>query len=371
MTVSRVLRGTTGRYTPQTRDRVLAAAAELRYRRNEAARSLRLRRGAGLIGLIVTNLANPFYSRLALGVESLAVQQGFGVVLGNTGEDPRRERNLIRDLTDHGVDGIIAVPAGDDQSHLGPPALNGIPVVFASRPATGIAADCVLVDDFGGAHAATTELIRAGHRAIAFLGNPPGVYTTGERFHGFRAALAAEKITPADNYVQYGQLDVRGAEDAALALLDLPRPPTAIFAANNRLTIGAYRAITARGTATALSGFDDFELADMLGLPLTVVSYDAENVGRRAAGLLIERLHGTQPSAQPPRREIVPTKLIHYGPSSPEITVARRLSGAARSGVQPPARAASTAGLSRSRWAAVSHHCGPRPLPVEIRTAAP
>jgi LacI family transcriptional regulator len=314
MTVSRVLQRDE-RVRPQARERVLEAVAALGYRRNEAARHLRQRRRAGLIGLVVTNLGSPFHARLAVGVESLAVKHGFGLVLGNTGDDPERERDLVRDLADRGTDGLIVVPAGPDQAHLRPPALNGVPVVFAGRPPADADADCVLVDDFGGARRATAALIGAGHRRLAFLGNPPTAYSTAERLRGFRAALADAGVEPDDRYtrhLRYADPDIRTAERATLGLLDLPDPPTGLFAADNRVTLGAYQAVTARGADLALAGFDDFELAAMLGLPLTVVSYDAGEVGRRAAELLVNRLREGEPAGRPPERVLVTTSLVNY-----------------------------------------------------------
>ncbi|MGW0535379.1 LacI family DNA-binding transcriptional regulator [Streptomyces sp. NPDC003032] len=318
MTASRVLRDDP-RVLPATRERVRAAAAALGYRPNEVARSLRLGRGSGLVGLVVTNLANPFYSRLALGVDSVVVQDGLKTVIGNTGQDPHAERELVADLVARRVDGIIAVPAGADQRHLAAAAAEGVPVVLASRPPEGFAADCVLVDDFGGAHAATTRLLHRGHRRVAFLGSPPAVYTGTERLRGYAAALTAAGLAVDDRLVRQGQTEPHEATLAATELLARPDAPTALFCSNNRNTIGAFRAIRAlraRGGAdTALAGFDDFELADALGLPLTLVTYDSDELGRTAGHLLADRVRGgpAGEDAEPPRQIVVPTGLVEYG----------------------------------------------------------
>ncbi|NGN64946.1 LacI family transcriptional regulator [Streptomyces sp. A7024] len=309
MTVSRALRDDP-RVLPATRDRVRAAATELGYRPNEVARSLRLGKGSGLVGLIVTNLANPFYSRLALGVDSVLRTQGLKTVIGNTAQDPAAERSLVEDLVARRVDGIIAVPAGPDQRHLATAAAEGVPVVLASRPPEGFDADCVLVDDFGGAKDATEKLIARGHHRIGFLGSPTAVYTGTERLRGYRAALTGAGITPDDAYVRQGQQQTAEAARAAAGLLSLPAPPTALFCSNNRNTIGAFRAISAAGTRTALAGFDDFELADALGLPLTLVDYDIDELGRQAGRMLVDR---TRERGGAPRRTVVPTHLVEYG----------------------------------------------------------
>jgi LacI family transcriptional regulator len=321
MTVSRALRSDP-RITEATRQRVLAAVGELGYRRDDTARNLRLGRSAGLVGLVVTNLANPFYSQLALGVGETLDEFGMSVVLVNTADDAEREARLVDDLISRRVDGIIVVPAGDDHSHLDATKPHSVPVVLAARPPSGIAADCVLVDDFGGTKAATELLISRGHSRIGFLGLPPSVWTGGERFRGFVAALADAGLTVDDRYVQHHRSDIAAAEEAARALLALPDPPSAIFSANNRNTIGAFRAVNSTGATTALAGFDDFELADMLGLPLTVVAYDPAEVGRRAAALLLDRIEQGEP--RPPLRVVLPASVVDYGTKPQSFTTPSR-----------------------------------------------
>ncbi|MEU7581414.1 LacI family DNA-binding transcriptional regulator [Streptomyces sp. NPDC041068] len=322
MTASRVLRDDP-QVLPATRERVRAAATALGYRPNEVARSLRLGRGSGLVGLVVTNLANPFYSRLALGVDSVVAEHGLKTVIGNTGQDLDAERELVSDLVARRVDGIIAVPAGADQRHLAAAAADGVPVVLASRPPEGFAADCVLVDDFGGARDATARLLGRGHRRIGFLGSPPAVYTGTERVRGYAAALTSAGISLDPRLVRQGQTEPDEATRAASALLALPDPPTALFCSNNRNTIGAFRAIRALrasgGPPVALAGFDDFELADALGLALTLVAYDSDELGRAAGRLLADRLHDRrrgvtgETGPRPPRHVVVPTSLVEYG----------------------------------------------------------
>lgn len=319
MTVSRVLRDDP-QVLPATRERVRSAAAALGYRPNEVARSLRLGRGTGLVGLVVTNLANPFYSRLALGVDAVVARHGLKTVIGNTGQDLDAERGLVADLAARRVDGIVAVPADSDQRHLAAAVADGVPVVLASRPPEGFAADCVLVDDFGGARAATARLLERGHRRVGFLGSPPAVHTGTERLRGYAAALSAVGLPLDPHLIRQGQTEPDEATLAAAGLLALSDPPTALFCSNNRNTIGAFRALRSapRGAAgTALAGFDDFELADALGIALTLVAYDSDEVGRAAGRLLADRLRAARDGegtvAVPPRRIVVPTSLVEYG----------------------------------------------------------
>ena len=313
MTASRALRDDAG-VSAATRARVSEAAVSLGYRRNEAARNLRLGRSDGLIGLVVTNLANPFYSQLALGLEAAVAEQGMRVMLGNSGEDPARERQLVQDFASRRLDGVVVVPASNDHSHLRADQLRGMPLVLAASPPVKIDVDSVLLDDFGGTWEATRHLIAGGHRRIAFLGLPASTWTGSERYRGYCAALEEAGIAVEQRYASHRQREVAAAERATGELLDLDEPPTAIFAANNRNTIGAYRAIRSRDASTTLAGFDDFELADLLGLPLTVVAYDPREIGREAARLLCDRITNTarhQPAA--PRRIVIPTKIVEYG----------------------------------------------------------
>ncbi|MBO0867556.1 MAG: LacI family DNA-binding transcriptional regulator [Micromonosporaceae bacterium] len=314
MTVSRTLRGDEG-VSEATRQRVREVARSLGYRPNEVARNLRLGRSDGLIGLVVTNLANPFYSQLALGVEEALAEQGMRVLLGNSGEDPTRERQLVHDFISRRLDGLVVVPATHHHGHLGPVQTLGMPVVLAASLPVKVDVDAVLLDDFGGTWEATRHLISAGHHRIGFLGLPAATWTGSERYRGYCAALEEAGIPLSAELSGYRQRDVAAAEKATEALLDLPDPPTAIFAANNRNTIGAYRAIRARGATTRLAGFDDFELADSLGLPLTLVAYDPRELGREAAVLLCDRIAEAGAGAEPgaPRRKVISTRIVEYG----------------------------------------------------------
>lgn len=316
MTVSRVLKEDP-RVSDANRKRVLAAVSELGYRRNENARSLRLGGGSGVIGLIVTNLANPFYSRLALGVQEIASAHGLRVLLSNTSDRVQRERETVADLVAHRVDGLIVVPAGTSgHRHLTTDHLHETPLVFAARPPSGPEADTVLVDDFGGAEHGTERLLADGHRAVGFLGNPPGHYTGAERFRGYWSAHEAAGLRPDEAHIRRGLTDAAEATAAASEMLAAPSPPSALFCTNNRITQGAVRAMLGLEYKAALAGFDDFDLADALDIPLTIVSYDADEIGRRAATMLIDRINGSVTERnQQARRSVVPTRVIRYGAS--------------------------------------------------------
>jgi LacI family transcriptional regulator len=311
MTVSRVLHDDP-RISPETKSKVRAAVRELGYLRNDTARNLRIGRGAAAIGLVVSNLANPFYSQLALGVGEVAEEHGLTVMLVNSAGDREREVRLVGDLSSRRVVGIIVSPASDDHAHLAARALHGAPIVLVARPPSGISADCVLVDDFAGAREATKRLLARGHTKVGFVGLPPSVWTGAERFRGFRAALQEAGVRMDRRYVRHQESDVVAAEKTVSSLIAMADPPTALFAANNRNMIGAIRAVSRTASAVALAGFDDFELADLLDLPLIVVAYDAAGLGREAARLLLQRVNAGEADLAP-RRVVLPTAVVEYG----------------------------------------------------------
>lgn len=308
MTVSRVLRDDPS-VMPETKRRVLAAVDALGYRRDDMAWRLRAGKPAGMVGLVVSNLANPFYSQLALGVESILADQGLKVVLGNTADDVARERGLVSDFAGRRVDGLIVVSASESHAHLAPSELHGLPTVLAARPPIDAALACVLLDDYGGTRAAMDWLIGRGHTRLAFLA-PRAVWTTSERLRGFQDALSDAGLPRDLQYIRVEQRDVESAQAVAEELLALPDPPTAFFCANSRNSIGAFRAQHQLPSAVSIAGFDDFDLADMLDIPIAVVTYDAQEVGRRAARMLLERISG-RAGDQPPR-VVLPTELRIY-----------------------------------------------------------
>jgi LacI family transcriptional regulator len=307
-TVSRVINHEDS-VSPDTAERVREAIAELGFRRNDLARSLRQGSSSATLGLVIEDVANPFYSAVAQAVEDAARNRGFMVITGSCEEDPERERELILALLRRRVDALLLVPAGSerDRAWMRHELGASTPVVFIDRPPHGIEADAVLLDNAGGARAAVEHLLAHGHRRIAYVGDPPELFTAAERADGYRGALADAGLARDEALVR---TSVRDAEQAVHDLLALPDPPTAIFTGNNRHTVGALRALRGREAEIALVGFDDFELADLLAMPTTVIRHDAFALGAEAAALAFDRLDGAD---APPRRVVVPTELIPRG----------------------------------------------------------
>lgn len=285
-TVSRVVNGEPG-VNPATAERVRAAIELLGYSRNESARVLRQGR-TSTVGLVIEDVADPFYSMLSRAVEDVANHHGCLLLSGSSNEDPARERELVRTFCARRVDGLIVVPAADDHSFLRPELETGTPAVFVDRPpGPGLDVDTVLCDNAGGARLATRHLLAHGHRRIAFLGDRASIFTAARRLHGYRDALGHlfdERL------VSMREPTPEGVRADLERMLDLEGPPTALFTGNGRLTVTALRALG--GRPMALIGFDDFELADLLRPAVTVVAQDPPAMGRLAAELLFRRLSG-------------------------------------------------------------------------------
>ena len=308
-TVSRVVNGEPG-VRPAMTARVQGAIAALGFRRNDLARSLRQGTRSSTIGLVIEDMANPFYSAIARVVEEIARGHHSMLISASSEEDPGREREIVNALLERRVDGLIIVPAGSDHSYLDRGPDRGTPVVFVDRPPGNFAADMVLIDNAGGATLAVNHLLAQGHSRIAVVGDAPRMYTMAQRLAGFRAAMTTAGLPVDEGLLELGHHDVDAAEAATLRLLASDHPPTAIFAFNNRLTVGALRAILARAPGIALVGFDDFELADLLGRAVTVVHHDRAEMGRLAAELLFARING---DARPSRRRLIRTRLLQRG----------------------------------------------------------
>ena len=309
-TVSRVVNREPGVHA-DTAARVESAIASLGFARNDVARSLRHGR-AEAIGLVIEDVANPFYSAIARTVEDAAHARGHIVITGSCEEDPEREQQLVGRLLRRSVDALLIVPAGADHRYLEPELAAGTPLVFLDRPAVGIEADTVLLDNLGGARAGVAHLLERGHDRVAFVGDAPALHTARERLAGYRRALVDAGVPERTELVRTGPHDAAGAEATVRRLLRLPvaRRPTAVFCANNRNTIGALRALRDHPRPVALVGFDDFELADMLPTPVTVVRHAPEDMGRIAAELAYARLEG---DGGPPQRRTLPCELVVRG----------------------------------------------------------
>jgi LacI family transcriptional regulator, galactose operon repressor len=309
-TVSHVLNGT--RFvSDDVRRRVLGAVQNLGYEPNGVARSLKVNRSM-TIGLIISDISNPFFTAVVRGVEDVTQANGYVLVLCNSDEDTAKEAMYLRALRAKRLDGLILAPAGEAHDYLRDTVRAQFPLVFLNRDVASIDAPAVLLDNEGAAFEATNHLIDLGHRRIGMIGGRPLASTSIERKSGFARALRAAGLPADERLVVSGGSEAEGGHAAALALLSLEPRPTAIFSGNNLMTIGALAAIQERGLSVpqdvALLGFDDFSWAGVFRPRLSTVAQPTYELGCTAANVLLKVMaHG---SSQVPRRTLLPGRLV-------------------------------------------------------------
>jgi LacI family transcriptional regulator len=311
-TVSRVVNGSGG-VRPDLAEKVHAAVALLGYRRDLTATILRRAdRLSAIIGLVLEDVANPFFAAVHRGVEEVARGRGVLTLTGSSDAEPARERELVEAFMGRRVDGLVVATSSPDDGYLAREREAGVPLVFVDRPPRFLDADAVRSDSAGGARDAVAHLIAAGHRRIAFLGDRMGLFTAQDRLRGYERALAERGIAPDPALVHTDLTGGVGVQAVIDGLLALPDPPTAVFAGQNLITIATVRALRAHGRHrdVALVGFDEVVLADALEPALTVVAQDPVAMGRHAAELLFARLAG---ETGPTREVVLPTVLIARG----------------------------------------------------------
>ncbi len=294
-TVSRVVNGEPT-VAKDLVERVRVASAQLSYQPNLTASNLR--RGDGkssTIGLLVEDVANPFSAAIFRAVEDVASSAGVGVLAGSLDENPDRERELTAELIARRVDGLIIVPAGHDHSYhsyLQLEQRSGTALVFVDRPPKLLAADAVVADNRDGAATGVRYLLERGHRRIAYLGDLESITSAQERYEGYLEALSGAGLPVDPRLVRRNLHSQEMAKASCLDLLTGPNPPSALFTAQNLITVGAVHALRALGLerSTALLGFDDFDLADLLQPAVTVVAQDPAAMGRLGAELLLKRI---------------------------------------------------------------------------------
>jgi LacI family transcriptional regulator len=305
-TVSRVVNNVPT-VDPEMADRVFTAIAELGFRRNDMARNLRSRSTSATVGLLIEDLANPFYSSIAAAAAQAALSRETMLITASSEEDAERERWLLIEMCQRRVDGLLVVPAGVDHAYLRAEIEMGTHVVFLDRPPTNLRADTVLIDNAQGARDAIRHLVDQGHELIGVLADSLSIYTMRERLSAAEAALEQAGVRYHPHLVRDSLHDQADIEAAVIEMLDSAQPPTALFCLNNRLTLGALSALNHSGSDTVVVGFDDFETAGLMPIPLTVVSYDARELGRIGAELLFNRIDG---DLSRPKTVVIPTHLV-------------------------------------------------------------
>lgn len=322
-TVSRALNGAAGaRLSPATRARILALAAQTGYRPNRLARSLKTQR-THLLGVLVPDISNPFFAILLRAVEQATRAAGYSVILCNTDDDPAHFAQHLRVLSEGHVDGLLVATArrGDPTLALLPTL--GLPYVLVNRRGDRDDEAFVVADDATGGRLVAEHLVALGHRRIAHIAGPPDASSTATRLAAFRARLAELGVPLADRLVVPGGLTEEAGERGMAALLALPAAerPTAVFAANDLVAIGAMAVARAAGLRLPVDlsvvGYNDIPLAARVAPTLTTVRVPLGEMGRRASELLIRRLQDARAPLDGACQTVLPVELVVRASTAP------------------------------------------------------
>lgn len=306
-TASRVFSGD-DRVAEKTKRNVLEAAARLRYRPNALARNLRSGGVTKTVGLVIGDIANPFFFKLAAAIERELASQGMNLIVGTTEDSPEIEVQVVNAMLAQQVRALIIVPVAQDQSYLEGEQSLGTPLIFLDRKPVNLVADSICLSNFEGAKTATEELIAQGHKRISFVAARPNLSTIADRLNGYQQAMLRAGITNTEELQRLPGSSEEELEDAFRELLTSKNPPTAIVGGNNRASVAFVKVSRELKKSCAYIGFDDFELADALGV--SVVSFDIPEMGKQATKLAISKINNPQVK---PRNIEVETMLIRRG----------------------------------------------------------
>jgi LacI family transcriptional regulator len=309
MTVSRVV-NKKGEISPTTREHVLEVIKRLGYRPSAIARGLATNR-TGTIGLVVPDIANPFFSEIARGVEDKAYAADYNVFLCSTYEDPRRERAVLNSLEEKLVDGLLLCSSRLAQDDLASVMDDFAAVVLVNRTVKNDDASMVRVDSVLGGRMATEHLLAAGHRAIGFLTGPSTSFDGRFRVTGYHQALAEAGLAPRADWQQGCTSNVQGGLEAAHELLAGHPELTALLCYNDLVAVGALQACSQMGRRVpedlAIIGFDDILMAALVTPALTTCRSAQYEIGFQAMRLLLDRIHGCRGGCE---EIVLPPELI-------------------------------------------------------------
>jgi len=298
----------------ETAKRVLAAAAELGYRPNAVARSLRTRR-SHTIGVLIPDLNNPLFPPMIRGLEDRLAAAGYVALIGNTDGDDARERQVFEQMLARHVDGYVLATAHLRHPLLAEAVRAGVPVVLMNRMAGDSNFPSVTVDNERGVQLAVSHLAGLGHRNIACIAGPQDLSTGLARYRGFQAAMAAAGLEVAPGQVAFARaFSIEEGRRCAAEILASDAGCTAVAAANDMLAVGCYLALDQAGLRCpadiSVVGFNDMPFIDMLRPPLTTIAFPHYQLGTQAAQMLIERMNG---DAGPARALYLAPELIVRG----------------------------------------------------------
>lgn len=293
-TASRVLSGNPAT-SPESRERVREAARTLDFRANGRARSLRSAR-TDTIGVLVSDVRNPFFAQIAHGVEQSALAAGTTTLLCNANESVSQQDLYLEMLLTQRVDGIIAAPQGDGSGSLQKVLDFGVPLVFVDRIIDGIDIPSVSSDNAGGIERAVEHLASLGHHRVGYIAGPQKTSTGRDRLTAFSTAGAKYGFDIDPGLVYLGDFQVESGVVGGRILLDLPNPPTAIIAADSLMTLGVLKVAREReiaiGTEVSIIGYDDIDTFQLVSPALTVIAHDSQLMGALAFEMMQKVIAG-------------------------------------------------------------------------------
>jgi len=300
-TVSRVLNNN-GKVNEATRARILKAIKELKYQPSRVAKRLRSKSASGnLLGVLIPDIQNPFYVDVLEGIEEIAYNNNYAIIMCNFGQEAKKEKMYLDILQSEGIDGLIAAPANEDDIQLKKMVKEGLPVVCVDRGLKDTDVDVVLINNEESAFKAVDFLIKQGYKHIAIIAGLPSIPSTILREKGYRRALQENGLPIVEDLIKRGDSKLLSGVRFCEELLTLPEPPDAIFTGNNLITLGALEVIHKRNLKipedVAIIGFDDMHWASSLNPPLTAVRQPAREIGKRAGELLIQRINDPERSS--------------------------------------------------------------------------
>ncbi len=295
----------------QLKERVNAAIEELGYAPNRMASGLK-RGTSTLLGLIVPDITNPFFTGIVQAVQRKAAEQGFTVLLSASDDMAAREAELVRLMRSHQAAGTIVIPCGSEEDCRKLAGLAGeMPIAAVDNAPLGLGIDTVVIDNRKAAALATDHLLKHGHRSVAIVAGPAHRYVAHERVIGFEQAMEASGLEAAPERMRRGDFHVEAAREAALSLLSAKKRPTAMFAANNHMLIGVMQAIAELGLAVpkdvSVASIDDFPWAAAVMPALTTVRQPVDAIASAALDCLTTRIAGENP---PPQRIVLEPELV-------------------------------------------------------------
>ena len=310
ITVSRAI-NRSGPVSEETRKRVESAIDELGYVPNRVATSLRSNR-THLVALILSDITNTFWVEIMRGIEDTVTKRGFHMILGNSDDSAVKEEELLRSLAERRVDGFILRPADTQGKSVKLAQSYGIPIVILDYALPDVKVDIVRGDSEGGAYQLTKLLLDLGHRRIAILSGPRRASTATMRVDGYRRALEEVGVEVGPGWIYYGDFTLESGHRMTEQALALAPRPTALLAANNRIAFGMLRALRDAGLRVpediSVVGFDELPIEAAEHPFLTVAEQSPNDIGRRAAELLLSRVSGQAPSAS--QEIVLPTKVV-------------------------------------------------------------